>query len=336
MATVGVLFLKKIFFLVPILALVYGGEDKSCEKNERGKISLVPAIQDGLYGYKYSDSDEWAINPEFDEAHYFRHDTAIVGKQKRKGKIYNIIDTDGTLMVPIDANRVILGRNERILTLLKDDGAGYYNMMTKEFTGLVYKKANIFNHYGTAKRDGRWFVLTEGFDEIALGDTIEDIGIYGDGLLPFKKEDKWGYISLDGREIIENKFTNAYSFRRGVAAVKYNGRYQVIGTDGDFLLVGEEGTKYMVTSSGKIIYLKDGGCGLIKATGKEVFSKSDVPILLEFGEVFLFFSGNSNNRKLGIINKKGEILIEAQNETVVDFYQGKVLLSSGKEIFIEE
>lgn len=69
-----------------------------------------------------------------------------------------------------------------------------------------------------AKKNGKYDIYNLDFTEkVQLG--VEDIDIYNDGYIAYKKGDKWGFIDKDGNEVIEPQYAAARSFSAGYAAV---------------------------------------------------------------------------------------------------------------------
>ena len=55
--------------------------------------------------------------------------------------------------------------------------------------------------------------------------------------IPIKKDGLWGYLDMGGAVAIAPQFTEAGSFREGVAAVKVSGKYGYIDRTGKELLL---------------------------------------------------------------------------------------------------
>jgi hypothetical protein len=58
------------------------------------------------------------------------------------------------------------------------------------------------------------------------------IGLGSDGLFPFQIDGSWGYINTRGETAIEAKFEAVQMFENGTGAVKSNGRWDYVRTDG--------------------------------------------------------------------------------------------------------
>ena len=78
---------------------------------------------------------------------------------------------------------------------------------------------HIQNGVVIAKESGKYYFYDENFKK--KGDfSADDIDICIDGkTVAFKKGDKWGFVEVSGKIIIEPQYTNARSFANGYAAV---------------------------------------------------------------------------------------------------------------------
>ena len=54
-------------------------------------------------------------------------------------------------------------------------------------------------------------------------------------LFPIVKDDKWGFIDVTGRLVIEPRFDSAWQFGDGVAKVKVNGKRGYIDKTGKYI-----------------------------------------------------------------------------------------------------
>ena len=106
-------------------------------------------------------------------------------------------------------------------TETEDDGTTITNATSlKLCSDAVYKDVKPFGEYGAVKQGGKWgFVKTDG--SWLIEPAYSDAYSFRCGLAPVLIEDKWGYISEDGEIIIEPTYDGAISFsNNGVSAVK--------------------------------------------------------------------------------------------------------------------
>lgn len=83
-----------------------------------------------------------------------------------------------------------------------------------------------FNEYGMAKvtKAGRvGFVNRKGKEVIQC--KFQNVGVYSEGLLNARLNDKWGYIDTTGKTIISHKYDIGISFQEGLARVAIKKNY---------------------------------------------------------------------------------------------------------------
>ena len=61
----------------------------------------------------------------------------------------------------------------------------------------------------------------------------EQYRMHSEGLMPVKKNGKWGYIDGDGNLVIPCIYDEVSLFNGGIAIVKYNGKEYVIDKKGN-------------------------------------------------------------------------------------------------------
>ena len=60
--------------------------------------------------------------------------------------------------------------------------------------------------------------------------------ITDDGIIAFKKNDKWGFVDTTGKVVVEAKFDNAKSFSNGLAAVCQGEKWGFADQDGTVVI----------------------------------------------------------------------------------------------------
>ena len=163
--------------------------------------------------------------------------------------------------------------------------------------------------------EGIWkFVNEYGQTRFALSKEYTFLGSFGDGLAPFCREGKYGYIDLDYNESSE-RFEYAGSFSDGVAAVKKDGKWFLVNKDlapvtnekYDEIILDEYG---FCAHGGVTEAIKDGKTVFLDKNGSEVSEKNHfscglAPVSAGSGE--------------GYENEKGDIVIDAYFEKTTPF-----------------
>ena len=74
--------------------------------------------------------------------------------------------------------------------------------------------------------------LVDGDCNFVLPCQYEDVGHFGEGLVPAKQGGKWGFVELSGKWAIPARFEEARSFKDGYAPVCVGGKWGFIGKSG--------------------------------------------------------------------------------------------------------
>lgn len=151
------------------------------------------------------------------------------------------------------------------------------------------------------------------------------------------KEQKWGYLDKDGKEVISLSYERAFPFADGLAQVMIDGKYGFINTnneviipaeypqalnlrggfakaevgDNQWVLFDSRGTKLssyeniFYFTEGRAEFQKDGKYGFLDESGKEV-----IPAIYEKADAFTeSLSAVKKDGKYGAIDKSGKELL---------------------------
>ncbi len=165
----------------------------------------------------------------------------IVFKDTRKG-LSGVLSRDGKrCIIPLQGNYIISAWQDKIRLHKKSekrDERNYIVMDTKGNFLLHEDKKTTFidsrldsSGYARIVCDGK-AGLIDGDCNFVLPCRYEDVGHFGEGLVPAKENDKWGFVELSGKWAISPRFENARSFRNGFAPVRVNNKWGFIGKDG--------------------------------------------------------------------------------------------------------
>lgn len=155
--------------------------------------------------------------------------------------------------------------------------------------------SNISNHREYATK------TTENAAHKQINTKYGKIQSFHEGLAVVCREEKYGFINLDGEEVVECKYYAAKNFSEGLAAVQkeYNGRWLFINHQGE-----------------EVISLPDefsiGGY-------KDGFSDGLCAICC--------FDSENAELKYGYIDKQGNVAINAEFDMAFDFYNGLAFVS---------
>lgn len=190
-------------------------------------------------------------------------------------------------------------------------------------------------------------------------------------LFPVSTENKFQYLDLEGKIVINPQFNDASIFRNGLALVQTTGdnpKWGFIDEDGKYVIsakymratifsddlawvVSEEGAPTCINPKDEIQFtlqkaeivniFSEGLAGFKEVNEKSeekwgfVDTKGKIKINAQFSEVGKFISGKcpvSNiDKKWGYIDKNGKIIINYQFDKAKLFYNGFAIVESGEK-----
>ncbi len=135
-------------------------------------------------------------------------------------------------------------------------------------TALAFREGNVLARL----KDGSVFVLNCDGTRRELDIKLNIIGEVSEGLVVVKPADRnaYGYINLEGKFVIEPKYTGAGNFIDGLAIVNKDYKYGIINKKGEVILPTEHGLIYR--GPGPVFMVSNGANGfqLYDATGRLV------------------------------------------------------------------
>lgn len=247
------------------------------------KGNLLPHVQQAkLEARKVGDkfgfvdaAGELKVSAKYDEARWFSEGLAAV----RVGKKWGYIDESGGTAIAFqfaEASEFKDGRASVAFGELRRTGGIQEIALNEDSHGLI---------------DGRGRVTVKGLDRT---------GGISEGRLAAEKDDRWGYLGLDGTVVIPFAYEEAHSFTDGLAAVQKQGKRGYIDQSGEVVIpfMYEDADNF---SEGLALVKKDGKSGYID-------KKGDVVIPFQFDDAKKFQTGLAavtRGDESGFIEKSG-------------------------------
>jgi hypothetical protein len=315
--------MKKLIFIVAaaMLAACSGGGSSSSSSNADTK--LIPAGQGDKRGY-VDKKGTWVINPQFDDADWFRHGLARVYSDGKVG----FIDSKGAYKIdPI--YKAATPFFEGLAWVVAEGGAptaidtsGKEKFVLKDakkvmsFSDGLAVFTNADGQYGYVDKSGN----------IVINPQFELAFRFQEGLAGFVQGGDGGYINKKGEIVINPQFSGSGGFSEGLAAI-YNGDYVggYIDTKGTYVVNPQFESVGHFSEGMASIENDDYEYGYIDKEGKIIINP-------QFDDAGRFFSGLAwveQGDKTGFIDKKGTFVINPQFNDVTDFYGDFALVDSG-------
>lgn len=151
-----------------------------------------------------------------------------IGAVSQDGKKWSLIDNKGSAVTEAVYDQVLADEKSVICwdsTLIVEQD-GYFVLINKEGTPLssnTYKDARAFNEgdaYAAVLKNKDWIFVDAAGNESQFGE-YEDAQSFSNGLAAVKQDGLWGYIDTEGELVIPCSFLNAKPFNKtGLAFVE--------------------------------------------------------------------------------------------------------------------
>ena len=246
---------------------------------------LAAVSIDFAFGY-IDKTGKWAIPAQFAEGRPFSDGLALVG-----------VPLDGKLSFPpglvkhvfIDTSgKVVIDPKDDILNGRFSEGVGAVQFITRSDINEVL-----------IDKSGKTIV------------TVDDINTdsSSEGLVPAKKNGKWGYLDAKGQFAIEPQFEEAHRFSEGLAAVLIGKHWGFIDRSGRVVITPQYGVGYESDFSEglALVYLQD-KCLYIDKSGKVVIRVRCSAGGKFIGGLASITTGQNPREKRGYINKLGRFV----------------------------
>ncbi|WP_436517862.1 WG repeat-containing protein [Ekhidna sp. To15] len=245
-----------------------------------------------------NDSEEWVVRSEYNEVKSIGG--VIIG---RRGKGYTIFYDGKPLYKTIAKPLSKIGN----LILIEGDSLKL-GLMTEYGELLVrphYDEIRMWSEYFELRSNQYIEIMSEsGGTVLPLGEQYQEVGGYGDNYFAVKKEDRWGFIDLEGRLRISNRYDDAQSFNGGLAPVKLRERWGFINKAEEIKIQPyyDHVTAFINDRS---IVQRNEKYGLIDINGDEVLE-------LNWKSIRRLGTGNylvqDNNDQFGLSNEDGSFI----------------------------
>jgi WG containing repeat len=299
------------------------------------------------WGYVDRDGNE-KIELKYDRVNPFKNGFGVVtvnGKQ-------HFVDVDGKDLLIADYE-IFTTSPEKNFKVRKNNKVGLVDITGKEIIPVIYENCDQFNREGVAavKLDKK-FGFVDKNAKIVIPIEYDELNHFEDGLIMVKKGAKYGFINKTGQAIVPIVYDKCENFREGLAMVTLDKKIGFVDKRGNVVIPvqydkaqgGNNGLipiqfkeKWgMLDLTGKIKipfeydYLTSLSEGLIcaKKGGKIGYLDSDGKEILPF----IYGTGSRSfnhgvaivemNSRYGLINKKGEFVLQLKYAMIGIFNEG--------------
>lgn len=244
-------------------------------------------------------------------------------KTKKRGYYWNGIlkeaEYDDILTCLFGNSQYVLTVKNNKITIFDKDGNQINKVEFESFKSgenIAVVKQNAKYGIITIKENQLVFLLSASYDD------IPEINSFG-ALTAVKKDGKYVYINPEESVIIDKNFSYAFQFSHNNAFAFVNGKEGVIDTYGNWVIAPEyKNFDYFIDQNDTKVYKAntiDNKTILFDETGKNILPAEIDSVDFNIIENYSFIAAYKN-KKMGIINFKGEIIIPAQYKSIQTFY----------------
>ena len=316
---------------------------------------LAPFTVQGKWGFVNREGVE-VVPAHYDQVHYFSEGLALVSYNNKMG----FIDKNGNEVIPLIYNYVpeafgAKGQNDPFSYYTSKGTA----MCTRDRFGveMLTDPAPMWEvgHALVAwqfredrcrvKKNGKFGYINKAGATV-IDFKYKDAGNFSDGVAPVRLGNKWGYIDTEGNQVMPFVFDDAWDFTEGLAVVRKGDRYGYVNKKGELKIAFayEDARSF---SDGMAKILKKGKWGFINSSGQGIIP-ADYDYATQFSQGIAevqqngkYFCINKKGQKfddaikptvladhfitrrsgkLGMVNKKGEVMVPFEYNTVDDTY----------------
>ena len=228
--------------------------------------------------------------------------------------------------------------------IISDDTAYYFINIKGDTIGSYYRSAQFFREGVALIKDSKkelYFIDTTGaklfkVDTIA-NDDLSECSSFKDGRALIRTVyNKYGYIDMNGKLVIETKYSKASEFSEGLAYVelikeeeeetdKENTEKFFIDTNGDLVFKLNPEIEWIHNFNEGLVAFKDSsGCGFMNKKGEIVISQNK-----KWQDLTNFINGYAAYQcggDWGVIDSTGTKVLSSVYERPPSFYQGQAII----------
>ncbi|WP_349530040.1 WG repeat-containing protein [Reichenbachiella sp. MALMAid0571] len=210
---------------------------------------------------------------------------------------------------------ILIAREQDYLSLATKDGDRFYSL-----SGRFEEVLGISEEFVGIRLDGKYgFVDLQG--RLRVANRYDSIRLFSDGMAAFYLRGNWGYIDKEENLRVQPVYESSFDYINGTAIVIENGKYGVIDKDGKYLL----DSKYDHISRndfGSFHITLDGKYGLYDSSVKKITSPDYNEVLeVAKGQVVVKRRG-----MFGVMNEQGRFTIPMVYSNITYLSQGKYMV----------
>ena len=274
-----------------------------------GRGSKWPLLKWGYLNRTFS----FAIEPAFEYACQFSEGVAAARINESPWN-FGYINKQGDFVIPPQYEDAEVFSDGRAVVRVRGDR--FWGVIDKEGRWVVNPKYPAFSHASN---------YSEGMACVSkrVNDTPK----------PGESEFLWGYIDKSGKQVIDFRFKDASSFKKGIAVVRVNEGYGYIDPSGEFVIPPKFRLAWEFSEGLARVTAERVRMAFIDRSGQVVFSVPDGGWADPFSEGLANVSirGKDGEDRWGYIDQTGQFVISPEFRMAQPFRHGLAAATRGME-----
>ena len=283
--------------------------------------------ENGFYKVSYLDktgvvnsNGDWIVGAEYSDV--FVYDQLLVGKKNFSYAYYN-------------NNRLLMKRTYKPIKKIGDgvlvSEEGYYGIVGMNGELLVnpeYLEIDWVDGFYVL-RNGDYVSMVDEHGREVFGEDAEIQKVLGlsEEYFLVLKNDKFGFLDLEGRLRISNRYDDARVFSEGLAAIKLREKWGFISKN-EVLAIQPYYDEISPLSNGLIIVKEGDKYGIIDKIGNSIVNTQWSSIEILSTGNFRVFDSNGN---AGLISYNGQFLLRPSFDSLEDHVDKVIVSKNGKK-----
>lgn len=234
------------------------------------------------------------------------------------GSCYGFITEEGEEIAPYIYEQAA-PFSEGLACVYLDGKYGYIGKDGETKIPFIYDQASSFTDGLAYFRMGEDYGFIDHKGDVVLRPDCDSVSSFQEGRAYFSIDGLYGYLDKTGKTTVGSVYEDAGYFRDGLAPVMRNGGYGVIGIEGEEILSPEY--DYVIIGDDFITAGKDGLEYCFDRDGRKCLEEGWSSINVWKG----VFSVTQNG-KMGLIDRDGNILLEPEYDSVVPIPEKELVI----------
>lgn len=285
-----------------------------------------------------SKSNDWLVDIEY------------IPVKMEDSESWSLIDKDGNIVCKDEFKKRPTSVTDGMFFVYEGEGYSLYKVGDKPEEVSSCQKLKDHSFFN----DGRCLVTfpgerisvinKDGNKEATLGpinghEVTRAYGYFGEGLILAKlDDDTWGYLGMDGKKVLDFKYSDGNIFHEGLAVVEKDDKVMVINSKGETVFKVKDDIELYnsVFYHGYIwgAYESDGRVVIIDTKGNVTKCPEKVNSIKDFNGDYFIFRGSDGYGLLEVDGDKTEIVIRAKYYTMDFTDEGNLLVKKDDHYLI--